>query len=142
MRVGGTEAQTTRKEETVTAMQAVGYHQLPPHARVRETDTQYLVELDVADFTQAELSVEAFGPVLTIRGDQTEISGDDGKPFRIHERLEESFRLPDDADLDGIQIFYKHGVLEIRVARIVLTPHRLRIERRRSGLVNPDAEGV
>ena len=33
-------------------MQAVGYHQLPPHARVRETDTQYLVELDVADFEE------------------------------------------------------------------------------------------
>jgi HSP20 family molecular chaperone IbpA len=126
----------------VAAMQAVGYHQLPPHARVRETDTQYLVELDVADFTQAELSVEALGPVLTVRGDQTESPGDDGKPFRIHEVLEESFRLPDDADLDGIQVFYKHGVLEIRIARVLFTPHRLRIERRRSGLVNPDAEGV
>ena len=126
----------------MAAMQAVGYHQLPPHARVRETETKYLVELDVADFTQAELSVEALGPMLTVRGDQTEIPGDDGKPFRIHERLEESFRLPDGADLDGIQIFYKHGVLENRVARILLTPHRLRIERRRSGLVNPDAEGV
>jgi HSP20 family molecular chaperone IbpA len=80
--------------------------------------------------------------VLTVRGDQTESPGDDGKPFRIHERLEESFRLPDDADLDDIQIFYQHGVLEIRVARVLLTPHRLRIERRRSGLVNPDAEGV
>ncbi len=126
----------------MAAMQAVGYHQLPPHARVRETDTQYLVELDVADFTQAELSVEALGPALTIRGDQTEVPGDDGKPFRIHERLEESFRLPDDADLDGIHVFYKHGVLEIRVLRIPLTPHRLRIERRRSGLINPDAEAV
>ena len=126
----------------MAAMQAVGYHQLPPHARVRETDTHYLVELDVCDFTQAELSVEAIGPLLTVRGDQLELPGDEGRPFRIRERLEESFRLPDDADLDGIQIFYKHGVLELRVARTPLAPHRLRIERRRSGLVNPDAEGV
>lgn len=126
----------------MAAMQAVGYHQLPPHARVRETDTQYLVELDVADFTQAELSVEALGPVLTVRGDQTEIPGGDARPFRIHERLEESFRLPDDAELDDVHIFYKHGVLEIRIARIPLTPHRLGIERRRSGVINPDAEAV
>jgi HSP20 family molecular chaperone IbpA len=126
----------------VAAMQAVGYHQLPPHARVRETDTQYLVELDVADFTQAELSVEALGPLLTVHGDQKENPGDEGKAFRIHERLEESFRLPDDAELDGIHIFYKHGVLEIRVPRIPLTPHRLLIERRRSGQINPDAEAV
>jgi HSP20 family molecular chaperone IbpA len=133
---------TEKKEETVAAMQAVGYHQLPPHARVRETDRQYIIELDVADFTQAELSVEAFGPVLTVRGDQKENPGDDGKAFRIHERLEESFRLPDDADLNGIHLFYKHGVLEIRVTRIPLVPRRLPIERRRSGLINPDAEGV
>lgn len=126
----------------MAAMQAVGYHQLPPHARVRETETQYLVELDVADFTQAELSVEALGPGLTVRGNQLELPGDEGKPFRIRERLEESFRLPDDADLDGIHIFYKHGVLEIRVARLPLAPHRLPIERRRSGVVNPDAEAV
>jgi HSP20 family molecular chaperone IbpA len=123
-------------------MRAVGYHQLPPHARVRETDLEYVIELDVADFTQAELSVEALGPVLTIRGDQTEIPGDEGQVFRIHERLEESFRLPDDVDLDEIHILYKHGILEIRVARIPLVLRRLRIERRRSGMVNSDAVGV
>jgi HSP20 family molecular chaperone IbpA len=123
-------------------MQAVGYHQLPPHARVRETDLEYVIELDVADFTQAELEVEALGPVLTIRGDQTQVPGDEGKVFRIHERLEESFRLPDDVDLDGIRIFYKHGILELHVARTPLAPYRLRIERRRSGLVSPDADGV
>ena len=126
----------------MAAMQAVGYHQLPPHARVRETDAQYLIELDVADFTEPELSVAALGPVLTIRGDQLEIPGDEAKAFRIHERLEESFRLPDDSDLDGIHVFYKHGVLEIRVPRIPLTPLRLPIERRPSGVINPDAEGV
>lgn len=126
----------------MSAMQAVGYHQLPPHARVRETDLEYVIELDVADFTQAELSVEALGPVLTIRGDQAEIPGDQGQAFRIHERLEESFRLPDDVDLDEIHILYKHGILEIRVARIPLVLRRLRIERRRSGMVNADAVGV
>jgi HSP20 family protein len=126
----------------VSAMQAVGYHQLPPHARVRETELQYVIELDVADFTQAELSVEARGPVLTVRGDQAEAPSDEGKAFRIHERLEESFRLPDDVDLDAIEALYKHGILEIRVARVPLATHRIRIERRRSGLINPDAVGV
>jgi HSP20 family molecular chaperone IbpA len=123
-------------------MQAVGYRQLPPHARVRETDAQYLIELDVADFTEAELSVVALGPMLTIRGDQLAIPGDEARAFRIHERLEESFRLPDDSDLDGIHVFYKHGVLELRVPRLPLTPHRLPIERRPSAVLNPDAEGV
>ena len=126
----------------MAAMQTVGYHQLPPHARVRETDVHYVIELDVADFTEAELSVVALGPVLSIRGDQMEIAGDEGKAFRIHEHLEESFRLPDDADLEETHVFYKHGVLEIRVARIPLAPRHFPIERRPSGLINPDAEGV
>jgi HSP20 family molecular chaperone IbpA len=126
----------------VAAMQAVGYHQLPPHARVRETDAQYVIELDVADFTEAELSVVALGPVLTIHGDQLAIPGDEAKAFRIHERLEESFRLADDADLDATHVYYKHGVLELRVPRTQLTAHRLPIEQRPSAVINPDAEGV
>jgi HSP20 family molecular chaperone IbpA len=128
----------------MAAMRSVGYrHELPPHAHVRETDEQYVIELDVSDFTLAELSVEALGPQLTIRGNQLEAPGDEGKPFRIHERLEESFRLPDDADPEQIRIFYKHGSLEIRVARTKLEPRRLPIERRRSGaILDPDAEAV
>jgi HSP20 family molecular chaperone IbpA len=128
----------------MAAMRAVGYrHQLPPHAHVHETNTEYVIELDVSDFTKAELSVEALGPRITIRGDQLETPGDEGKAFRIHERLEESFRLPDDADPAEIHVFYKHGVLELRVPRSSIVPRRLPIERRRSGvLLNPDAGGV
>jgi HSP20 family molecular chaperone IbpA len=132
------------KEATVVAMRGVGYrHQLPPHAHVRETDEQYVIELDVSDFTRAELSVEALGPYITVRGDQLAVPGDEGKAFRIHERLEESFRLPDDADPDLVNVYFKHGVLEICVRRMHLEPRRLPIERRRSGLIlDPDAGGV
>jgi HSP20 family molecular chaperone IbpA len=123
-------------------MQAVGYHQLPPHARVRETENQYVIEFDVADFTASELSVEAVGPVLTIRGDQIEAPGDGATAFRIHERLEETFRLPDDVDLAGIHVYYKHGVLELRVPRIPVTTRRLEIEQRPASVINTDAGGV
>jgi HSP20 family molecular chaperone IbpA len=128
----------------MAAMRSVGYrHQLPPHAHVHETETEYVIELDVSDFTKAELVVEVLGPCITVRGDQLEGLGDEGKAFRIHERLEETFRLPDDADLDEMHAYFKHGVLELRVKRMHLTPRRLPIERRRSGeLLNPDAEGV
>jgi len=128
----------------MAAIRSVGYrHQLPPHARVQETDEHYVIELDVSDFTLAELSVEALGPRITVRGDQLETPGDEGKAFRIHERLEESFRLPDDADPNEIHVYFKHGVLELRVRRAIFAPRRLPIERRRSGVVlDPDAVGV
>jgi HSP20 family molecular chaperone IbpA len=121
-------------------MRAVGNgHQLPAHANVRKEAGEYLIKLDVADFTERELAVEALGPRLTVRGDQLETVEDDGKAFRLHERLEESFRLPDDADADQVKVFYKHGTLEIHAPRTRLEPRQLLIEHP-SYLVNPNAE--
>jgi HSP20 family molecular chaperone IbpA len=125
-------------------MRTVGPRQEPTkHARLRESDSLYVIELDVPDFTKAELSVEALGPCITVRGDQQETESDKGKAFRIHERLEESFRLPDDADVDRVHVFLKHGALEFRVPRLPLTRRPLPIEHRPTGLLlDPDAEGV
>lgn len=124
----------------MAAMRAVGNgHQLPPHAHVREKPGEYLIQLDVSDFTESELAIEALGPQLTVRGDQLETTEDHGEAFRLHERLEESFRLPDDADADQIKVFYKHGTLEIHAPRTRLEPRRLPIEHQRY-LINPDAE--
>jgi HSP20 family molecular chaperone IbpA len=124
------------------AMRAVGNgHQLSPHVHVRRDAGEYVIEFDVSDFTERELSVEAVGPAITVRGDQLETAEDDGKAFRLHERLEESFRLPDDADADQIRVFYKHGTLKIHAPRTRLEPRRVPIERASSYLMNPDAGG-
>jgi HSP20 family molecular chaperone IbpA len=113
----------------MAAMRVVGNgHQLLAHANVREEAGEYLIELDVADFTESELTVEALGPRLTVRGDQLETVEDDGKAFRLHERLEETFRLPDDADANQTKVFYKHGTLEIHAPRTQLEPRQLPIE--------------
>jgi HSP20 family molecular chaperone IbpA len=134
-------AQAT-EEDTVAVMRAVGYHPLPLHARVRLTEDEYVIELDVADFTGAELAVEALGPVITVRGEQIETEADAGLPFRIRERLEETFRLPDDVDLSTLEALQKHGVLELRVLRTQLEPRILPIGSGRGAVINPDAEAV
>jgi HSP20 family molecular chaperone IbpA len=124
----------------MAAMRVVGTgHKLPAHANVREESGEYLIELDVADFTESEITVEACGPQLMVRGDQLETGEDDGKPFRLHERLEETFRLPDDANLDQTKVFYKHGTVEIHAPRTRLEPHQLPFEHP-SFLINPEAE--
>ena len=113
----------------MSVMRTVGIgHKLPAHANVREDDGEYLVELDVGDFTESELTVEALGRRLTVRGDQTETVEDDGQAFRLHERLEESFLLPDDAVVEETRVFFKHGTLEIRAPRRPHEPRRLMIE--------------
>jgi HSP20 family molecular chaperone IbpA len=124
----------------MAAMRAVGNsHRLPAHANVREDPCEYLIELDVSDFTENELAVEALGAQLTVRGDQQETMEDHGEAFRLKERLEESFRLPDDADAGHIKVFYKHGTLEIHAPRTRLEPRRLPIEHHPFA-INPDAE--
>ena len=60
---------------------------LPPHANVREDASEYVIKLDVSDFTENELTVETLGPVVTVRGDQLEPKENEGRAFCLHERL-------------------------------------------------------
>jgi HSP20 family molecular chaperone IbpA len=96
---------------------------LAPHPHVREEAGEYLIELDVSDFAESELTVEALGPVIDVR---------------LDERRDESFRLPDDADVAGIRVVYEHGKLDIHAPRARLEPRRLPIEHP-AFAVNPDA---
>lgn len=123
------------------AMRVVGGgHDLSEHANVRRDADAYVVKLDVSDFGVDELSVEVLGSMITVRGDQHELPGDRGKPFRIHERLEESFRLPDDADAARVTVTHSHRTLEIRAPRVRVEARSLPIEHAQQHILNPDAE--
>jgi len=123
------------------AMRVVGTgHELSERARVRREPDEYVIELDVAGFSGDELSIEALGPTIILRGDQRELPGDHGKAFRLHERLEESFRLPDDADAERITVVHTNRVLELRAPRLKLESRIVPIARVRSHILNPDAE--
>ena len=124
----------------MTAMRAVGSHRSRPHARLSERDDEYVVELDISDFTERELAVEVLGSLMTVRGDQFETTEDDTLPFHLHERLEESFRLPEDADAAGMSVLYRRGTLRIQAPRTGLEPRLVPIEHP-PFVVNPDAEG-
>jgi HSP20 family molecular chaperone IbpA len=103
-------------------------HHRPTHASVREDGDEYVIELDVADFGESELVVEMLGRRLTVRAEQVEVAEDDGKAFRLHERLEESFRLPDEVDPEDLRVFFARGTLEIHAPRTRLEPRELPIE--------------
>ena len=124
----------------MAVMRAVGNgHRPPAHAHVREEADTYVITLDVAAFAESELSVEVIGSRVTVRGDQLETIEANGKAFRLHEQLHESFRLPDDAAADQVKVLYTHGTLEIQAPRTRLEPRRLPI-RHPSSVINPDAE--
>ena len=124
----------------MSVMRAVGVgHRLPAHATVRADAREYVVELDVSDFLESELDVELVGSRITVRGDQSPDPGDDGVPFRLQERLQESFRLPDDVDTDRIKVLYGHGALQICAPRSGLEPRKVPIEHRSPYVGNTDA---
>jgi HSP20 family molecular chaperone IbpA len=115
---------------------------LPPSATVTESETEYVVELDVSDFALSELSVRLEGDEVTVVGEQRESGEDADAPFRLCERLEESFRLPGDADGEWLTALFEHGRLELHVPKLGPCPnprHNVRIVPKRHGLFNPDA---
>jgi HSP20 family protein len=127
----------------MTAMRTMGLGPvLPPEASVEQSANEYVVHLAVPGFAQEELEVEIAGRFVTIRGDQTQTTIDDG-PFRLHERLEERFQLPADVDTDSLTATYTHGALELHAPRTNdgrKTPRKVPIEHRFG--MNPDASGV
>ena len=125
----------------MAAMRTVGVgHRPSAHANVREDDSEYVIELEVSDFLESELAIEAVGARITVRGDQVEEQNDDAVALRLHERLEESFRLPDDAVVDLMKAFYAHGTLELYVPRSEIDPRRIAIEHRSPFVGNPNAQ--
>ena len=123
----------------MAAMRAVGTgHRLPTHANVRTDDREYVIELDVSGFLESELVVDVIGPRVTVRGDQLR-ERDDTAVFRLHERREASFRLPDDADPGPMSAFYAHGTLELHVPRRDVQPRLVPIEHRTPFVGNPNA---
>jgi HSP20 family protein len=115
---------------------------LPPDSQVAALADEYVVRIAIPGFAREELDVEIMEHVVTVCGDQVQ-NGSDDEPFRIHERLEERFTLPADADAGRVTASYSHGALELHVPRTNANcgaPRRVQIEHRLE--MNPDASGV
>jgi HSP20 family molecular chaperone IbpA len=111
---------------------------LPLHARISDEPATYLVVLDVAGFDETQLDLSLHGHSLTVVGEHD--APDDGNGIGIHERLEETFSLPDDVLTDRIEAFFRRGTLEIKAPRSGAHANSRRVPvRRRSGVINADA---
>lgn len=92
-----------------------------PAADFYETDTDYVIELEVPGFGEKELGIEVSDHTLTIKGERkTEVDEPD-KAFRFHERLERAFErqffLPSEADTEHVQATFAKGVLEVHTLK-------------------------
>jgi HSP20 family molecular chaperone IbpA len=114
---------------------------LPPEATVTKTTHEYVVSLGVRGFARQELEVEIADHVLTIRGNQARTPTDGGS-FKLHEKIEESLRLPPDVDSDRVNAVYRHQKLEIHAPRISTRQTTRRVPIRRPSGFNVEASGV
>ncbi len=111
---------------------------LPLDAHVSEEPGAYVLELDVSGFDQGELDLRLHGRSLTVVGAHDD--GDSEQRFGVHERLEETFFLPDDVLTDRVEAFFGRGKLEIKAPRCGLQPDSRRVPvRRATGVINADA---
>lgn len=112
---------------------------LPRHTNLIEDPMTYLIELDVSDFARSDLAVTVHGRFLTIVGEHTTATNE--RPFSVHERLEESFSLPDDVLRDQVEAIFKRGTLEIRAPRYTPSDGEWHVPIRGAAnwAINPDA---
>jgi HSP20 family molecular chaperone IbpA len=79
---------------------------LPANATIKETEIEYVVAVDVSGFGLADLRVEIEDHDVTIHGGSSSHT------------LEESIRLPVDADVEWLRALYEPRWLELHVPRL------------------------
>lgn len=89
-----------------------------PPADVRETDKEYVIDLEVAGYPESSLSLNIDKKVLTIKGD--EVKAAEGEYIAreiLTPSFERSFALPDGVDEEKIGANYANGVLTVTIPK-------------------------
>lgn len=92
-----------------------------PAADVRETDTHYVVSVDLPGMNKNEIQVELKGDQLIISGERKEEHTSNKEGTRIEERsfgkFERIFSLPSSVDATKIEAQHKEGVLRVAIPK-------------------------
>lgn len=92
-----------------------------PLVDVRESQTDYHIDIEVPAVAAADLAVSVVDGVLHVSGERRAQVADDNN--RVHRterrygRFERSFSLPEDADADSIEAQSRDGVLYLTIAK-------------------------
>ena len=92
-----------------------------PVANISETETDYLIKVELPEVAKEDVKVTVDADVITISGERRKEA--EHKDERVH-RIESyygnfsrSFRLPEDADVGTIQAESRNGILKVRVPK-------------------------
>jgi HSP20 family protein len=93
-----------------------------PAVDIRETETQYVIAVEVPGVPRENLAVEVDRDVLTVRGER-KVATDEAdesslrRVERYHGSFARSFSLPTDVDAEAIEAALHDGVLELTIPK-------------------------
>ena len=94
---------------------------LSPAAEASGNDQAYLIEMELPGVSEDDIELMVEEGVVTIRGEKKTERETKGDTWYFSERqygaFRRSFRLPADAEADGVSAQMKDGVLRVRVPR-------------------------
>jgi HSP20 family protein len=100
-----------------------------PSVDVRETEKAYVLEAELPGFDEKDIEVRLDGSNLTIESKKLEEKNEDNSAqqereqanYLIRERrfssFSRSFKLPENADSEGIGASFKNGVLSLEISK-------------------------
>jgi HSP20 family protein len=92
-----------------------------PKMEMAESSDAYYIQLDLPGVTKEALEVNTVGDELRLSGRRARPGYPDGavvqRTERTYGRFQRTFRIPGDADPDGIRARLEGGILEIRLPR-------------------------
>ena len=90
-----------------------------PAVDIRETDEDYLFEVELPAMNPKDVDVTLRAGILSVSGERGAVSGDGQvhRQERLQGKFTRSFRLPTDADDEAINASAKDGVITIAVGK-------------------------
>ena len=92
-----------------------------PKREMAESSDAYYIQLDLPGVTKEALDVNTVGDELRLSGRRSRPGYPDGavvqRTERTYGRCQRTFRIPGDADPEGIRAKLEDGILEIRLPR-------------------------
>jgi HSP20 family protein len=94
-----------------------------PAVDVRETDSAYVLDMELPGYDEKNIDVHVDGGNLTIESRQEEAKNDDkaAGTFILKERrinsFSRSFKLPENADSESVSASFKNGILSLEIKK-------------------------
>lgn len=92
-----------------------------PDSDAAALEAHYEINMELPGVAQADVKIDLHDNSLMIHGEKRSERKEEGKTYFFSERsfgaFQRTFRLPSDADTDGITASFKDGILTIRVPK-------------------------